>query len=401
MAEYEIPAVNFSRLQDQIAQLNKRATKLKCEAISFKVLETFTKTFHTEILGEPYQRRYYRVEVEGKAPTLNGWSFVAKIEPHQAGNLVKTTPAFSDYPIKPAYYHMDMDCQHCNKTRIRNEVFLLRHENLGALGEQEIVVGRNCLADFLGHSNPEWLAKIAEWDIELSSLMRDAEDERGWGRSYRHEEDVAAFLALVAGLARQYGFVTKSQDPFNATANLAWDVVLGDKDTLKRLERDGFSVIATDVRQAEAALTWIRSMEQPHDNNYMANLWIACKADSIDGRAAGIVASLISAYTRHIEKEAKTASESKGQVSKHLGVEGGKFSGRVKIVSVRTFEPQNWYENVRTLVRMEQNGNILTWWTGTSPDVEADDEVDVKGTIKKHDEYNGQKQTVLTRCKIS
>jgi hypothetical protein len=293
-----------------------------------------------------------------------------------------------------------MDCQHCNKTRIRNEVFLLRHENLGALGEQEIVVGRNCLADFLGHSNPEWLAKIAEWDIELSSLMRDAEDERGWGRAYRHEEDVAAFLALVAGLARQYGFVTKSQDPFNATATLAWDVVLRDKDALKRLERDGFKVLPVDVRQAEAALAWIREMEPPHGNNYMTNLWIACKADSIDGRAAGITASLISAYTREVEKNAKVANEKQGKVSAHVGIEGGKFSGRVKVVSVRTFEPQNWYENVRTLVRMEQDGNVLTWWTSTAPQVEADDEIDIKGTIKKHDEYNGVKQTVLTRCKI-
>ena len=46
-------------------------------------------------------------------------------------------------------------------------------------------------------------------------------------------------------------------------------------------------------------------------------------------------------------------------------------------------------------------GNCLVWKTTSSQDFQDGEKYRVKGTIKAHDEYNGVKQTVLTRCKVA
>lgn len=62
----------------------------------------------------------------------------------------------------------------------------------------------------------------------------------------------------------------------------------------------------------------------------------------------------------------------------------------------------------------DADGNAFTWKTSSGlgreirkdgcvkwEGIEREEVVKVKGTIKDHDEYDGQKQTVLTRCKIA
>lgn len=52
------------------------------------------------------------------------------------------------------------------------------------------------------------------------------------------------------------------------------------------------------------------------------------------------------------------------------------------------------------LVKVDKNGNVLVWKTGYQ-DMEEGKFYTVTGTIKEHNEYSGEKQTVLTRCKYS
>lgn len=44
--------------------------------------------------------------------------------------------------------------------------------------------------------------------------------------------------------------------------------------------------------------------------------------------------------------------------------------------------------------------NVVTWFTSKCFNIEAGAEVTISGTVKKFDEYKGEKQTVLTRCTV-
>lgn len=49
---------------------------------------------------------------------------------------------------------------------------------------------------------------------------------------------------------------------------------------------------------------------------------------------------------------------------------------------------------------IDYNHNIFIWKTGGYVDADSGDVVTIKGVIKEHNEYRGEKQTILTRCKI-
>jgi hypothetical protein len=48
----------------------------------------------------------------------------------------------------------------------------------------------------------------------------------------------------------------------------------------------------------------------------------------------------------------------------------------------------------------DDNGNKLVWKTTSYMSGDGGERVLLKGTIKDHSEYDGEKQTLLTRCKI-
>lgn len=85
--------------------------------------------------------------------------------------------------------------------------------------------------------------------------------------------------------------------------------------------------------------------------------------------------------------------------SRHIGQVGG------KIELEATFKKTRWYDTQFGTTWIytfeDEEGNCLVWKTSSSIGAEEGDKVRIKGTVKDHDEYNGVKQTVLTRCKIA
>ena len=70
----------------------------------------------------------------------------------------------------------------------------------------------------------------------------------------------------------------------------------------------------------------------------------------------------------------------------------------VVLKSVRGMETRFGWTN---LIKFEDDhGNILDWWTSTDVKAEVGNRVLLTGTVKSHNEYKGNKTTVVTRCKI-
>lgn len=92
-------------------------------------------------------------------------------------------------------------------------------------------------------------------------------------------------------------------------------------------------------------------------------------------------------------------------VSKHIGEVGERITVQA------TYEKRAWYETksfkgwgtdlvyIHTFVTPE--GNQLVWKTSVGNlGIEEGESVQLTATVKEHGEYKGDKQTVLTRCKI-
>lgn len=93
-------------------------------------------------------------------------------------------------------------------------------------------------------------------------------------------------------------------------------------------------------------------------------------------------------------------------VSEWVSSVGEKFSGKAK------YEKTAWYETksfkgfgtdtVYVHTFHTQAGSILVWKTGSVGNlgIEEGEWCEISGTVKEHTEYKGDKQTVITRCKV-
>ena len=88
--------------------------------------------------------------------------------------------------------------------------------------------------------------------------------------------------------------------------------------------------------------------------------------------------------------------------SSHVGTVGEKIEQEVTL-SKELYFRTNYGYNTRTYMYIMKNaqGNTLVWKTSKSLDVNEGEKFIITGTIKGHDTYDGIKQTILTRCKIS
>lgn len=88
--------------------------------------------------------------------------------------------------------------------------------------------------------------------------------------------------------------------------------------------------------------------------------------------------------------------------SEYVGEVGGKLELSVTLKRVFQFETHFTYSGEGSYIYKfaDAEGNTVTW--KTSKDLKIDEGWTglITGTVKEHSEYRGDKQTVLTRCKI-
>ena len=80
-------------------------------------------------------------------------------------------------------------------------------------------------------------------------------------------------------------------------------------------------------------------------------------------------------------------------------LEGDKFDNLVvTFIRKNGFEGRFGWTNIYTF--QTEDENILVWFSATEQDIKLGDSFFLSGKIKDRNEYNGIKQTIVTRCKI-
>ena len=88
--------------------------------------------------------------------------------------------------------------------------------------------------------------------------------------------------------------------------------------------------------------------------------------------------------------------------SSYVGAVGEKVKQEVTLTKELYFR-NNYGYNTGTYMYMMKNeqGNVLVWKTSKSLDINEGESFIITGTVKEYNMYDGTKQTILTRCKIS
>lgn len=85
--------------------------------------------------------------------------------------------------------------------------------------------------------------------------------------------------------------------------------------------------------------------------------------------------------------------------SSHIGNIGDEIELEVMLLEKKTFTSV-FNKSTKCITFVDKHGNYLTWFTTTNPYLLKSEFIKLKGKIKAHSNYDGIKQTVLTRCLI-
>lgn len=413
---------NILRLHERVEKLNKRAAKLGVPEIQL-VLGPAEKVYtpvnwqtasgpavseDPDAWGKGKQIRAHErrtVELVGEPPKLAGWSFVAVID-HLSNGTVTQYPGYQGAADLKQFRGSDAGCDHCHTIRKRHETFVVEHED-GTVKR----VGRNCIADFLGHQDPSrLLGHIGMW----SSIFSDLEScyEAGMGQG-EPRLDLETFLAHVAREIRQGGWLSRGKawelGRADATADRAQNAYWSmGSPHMTRKERERIKLEPEDGERAVKAITWVRALTdaEVEDSDYLWNLRAVCQDDYIRPKRGGLAGSAIVAAERAFEKQVEREREAK-KSNEHLGAEKERMTLELTLVAERELESDF---GVTYLHRFEDAaGNCLVWFASNASfiPVEGSDwekrcmgigeTLTLSATVKRHDEYKGRKQTVVTR----
>jgi hypothetical protein len=390
-ADYALPEAALPRLGMLLERINKRATKLGAQPISLVLGEQFA-TKVTGYGGRPREVAMRRVQLVGEWPRVNGWRLAGVRD----GNLDE--PIIVGIPGVPVDLSSLRDsgnrCDHCRVARRRNETFALLHDD-GRLA----IIGRNCLRDYVAH-DVEWLIWEASAIRELQQTCED--EEREVGVRDPGMPTIEAYLVYVAAVIQAYGWRSSTDAKISgktATAWLALDCATmpaagRDADFMRWYEPVDAALEAAAVR-ATQALEWARQLDPEHHDAYLQNIGRLCRNKFLPKRWVGYLASTIKAYERNVEEPAARAASVHG-TSEHQGEVGGTITNvPAHIEFIKTFTREFGTRNMISF--RDEQGNLYVWWTGGTGLSQGEDGF-LCATVKAHDSYNGEKQTIITRA---
>jgi len=420
----------FERLEAEIEVLNKRARKLGVAEIEIVVVREFTRTGEWAGSGEFRRLRYSdesdfkgthafeivfrEIEIVGETPKFAGWTFLATAERVEDAVFFSTVPGES-VPVEFRDTEHALDCDHCGYSRRRNRTFVVRHEN----GEHKRV-GSTCIKDFLGHTNPLALARMAEWLCALRDIAV-GDDDDFWGGGYGgwvpDAYGTESYLAHVAASIRNAGWLSKGKAwelniTERATANCALDAISGPglraSATERRhwRERNHFPT-EEDTAKAERDLAWIREHFEARDpdslNDYEHNLRVVTAPDFVKTKHMGVLASMFVYVDRALEREREVSEREKALAERRASVHFGAEKERLELtltVDRIILIPDRGYGDSFLHKFITADGNAASWFASRRGDMEEGGTYRVKGTVKGHDEYKGVAETKLNRVTV-
>lgn len=410
-AVFTVPEQRLGDLASKLTEIYKAADRVGVPRPQV-VMGERTEHVQTDPVSGYVTRKWadFEVTVTFEPVKLAGWTLRGVLDHDSVpGSVVlRTVPGQEELP--ESYRSATNVCDHCGTARRRLETFVLLHED-GSYKQ----VGRQCLRDFLG-IDPEAMLRWVTFVRDLSGGADEDYFADGGRAVYR--TGIEYFLAVTSLLVRRQGWVSRSVarergeqgSPVRATADDAMEYIFGTGRIAAEFRKEVGDPTEFDNRRAAEALAWVRGMADAKGlSEYLYNLVTVTKGDTVEIANFGLLASAIAAFQRAQEKAEQRARENAGRTpSQFVGEVGKREVFTVTVKSVKTYDGDF---GVRTMVRFEDAaGNTLVWWTGEvgvvynehgvgtdQSEFEEGQTYTVKATVKKHENYKGFNQTVVSR----
>lgn len=434
-------ATTYTIYAEQVEDVTKRLDRLAKKAarygvpFSYKVGEEYPKKItvwtldpvtHTQHRTGEHTVAAVDVDVDCDAfIKANGWTVRAKVEHGDAGNIVS---GIGSKPVKQEWYKATAHCEHCKTNRFRAVTYFCENKD-GKIKQ----VGRSCLKDYTG-INPATAAMWAEvQEIFASGMDCTAEEfeERGYAKMY----DVETVLAHAYDSIKEFGYrkasdngstreeitarLSEKIEPTDegkeqAKAIVEWlkglaEVIRAEDETYKVEREKAVAAALADgesLQDIEDPYTGVLYDYMPRLESKVGDLERNCIPLAASGytkfKGFGRLAYMPIAFEKYKERRAKEAQReaekaAQAEISSYVGEVGKRLT--ITTASAKLITSWETAYGVTFLYHFtDETGNVFIWKASRSIDIK--DAMTIKGTVKDHSEYDGIKQTVLTRCSV-
>jgi hypothetical protein len=382
---YKIPETSYRALKEAIEKLSTKAVKLGFPPFEIRVDRTEEKEYK-----EGCVKKWLYITITGERAVISGFEFIGSIQHLQNSkdNIVKSIPGENI----PSKFRSRRECDRCKHDRYRKDTFIIRELKT----QSYFQIGRNCLKDFFEGYDPHVIASYVELLGILEQFIKCSEEEITSSSNPEYLK-LEYYLWFVAYSIRNHGWVSKSS-AYNSgkqsTAQAALNYLLDHSSEVNKL-----GLAESDRRIAHEAILWAKSLsERPEEelNNYLYNIKVIAETGVVDSKLFGYAASIIPAWGKETGNGIDGKEKNRSQVSEsqHFGLENEKSQWPLYLESVTECQGPyiSWLHHFT-----DPQGRVAKWFSTNSPHSDQRYYM-VKGRIKKHDEFRGQKQTILTRC---
>ena len=399
MAQYKCFKSDFDSLQKRINRITKKLDKYNkkwtfeviSESIEAVDVYKIDYTNHCKSKYNTISMDVITYNFEMEELKLGNYTAIAVIE-HNAvitsndrqENIIHK---LDDNAIVPEKYRtVKSICEHCNSDRQRNKTVLLMDQE-GDIKQ----VGTTCIKEYTGIDAADTISLYADiHDITLQDLEINF-DGFGFYTKYRYNK-TEDYLTACIQIITQKGYNKES------TKYEAWDIT-------------GSDLVKTEYKETAKKIIEYFTTNN-FDNDFLKNTKTYVTSEY--AKISGFIAYAYLAYQKQIEYDKKKQAETEQKAqSDYMGKVGEKIITELTLQKSNSYETSyNGYNTVTQYIHIfsDNAGNVYKWKTSkplTYEDekqnlkwYELGEKLNLKGTIKGHEEYNGQKQTELTRCKI-
>lgn len=389
------PPWEIGAIEARVEKLARKARRLGLAEPTLEVGQPYQAAIRDRVAPAvlvDFQVHTPRVQVEG-------WRFVAALDQTPAGVVTRALDASADLS---AYRDVEPSrCDHCKTSRRRKAAFVLRNEE-----GQEMVVGRNCLTDFLGRDAATGVRAAMFPHVARAEL--DDDYLRGWASLAPTLTPVGLLTVVYALMEVQGAYITSRQardQGIMSTARVAADYIQSDPVVQYRDSRDVYEALKSGAEayesEALAALSWAQGLDGESD--FEANMRIVASNHQLDGKHVGICGYIAQAYRKaKAPKATEAAPKAREAAPKaYVGTVGARQEFEVTVLRKRVIESFYGWKTVVAL--RDADGNALVWFaSGSTKGLEEGKTVRVKATVKDHrpSKLNGDPETILNRVAV-
>lgn len=428
---YMIPEENVENLEKKF---NIAARKIR--KINPELEPTMTKSNHTIILVRKIELRpgdcrseatikevpYEARRVELKIPdevvfAENNWAFGGSVEPSgvEEKNFVNVNLSGKDLGfIVPSNYFTSnpCTCDYCKTNRKRSKTYLVVNRETGEWKQ----LGKECLKLFVAGIDIDAIATF-------ESFVKEAEDAANPGDEFFYNRrarfvEVQRALELAQAATKMFGFVATRDNVGDrnvfSTKNIVQAKLLkemgcqSDLLNIDNTEREKINLAALKLTAylttAEESISndiiaLRETVTELPDEPYYNNLKTVLANEYVPLDKLGLLVSAPKAISRYYElKKMQEEKEKLAKSSNYIGEVGEKIS--VNFVSGREVACcETQFGLLHIYEFKDASGNVIVWKSSSGKEIPESGKI--SGTVKAHEEYNGIKQTVILRAKIT